>query len=31
MKFHKSVSNDLRTLLSKDLQRYVKEVRMTDT
>lgn len=31
MKFHKSVSKDLRTLLSKGLQRYVKEVRMTDT
>ena len=31
MKFHKSVSKDLRTLLSKDLQRYVKEVQMTDT
>ena len=31
MKFHNSVSKDLRTLLSKGLQRYVKEVRMTDT
>lgn len=31
MKFRKSVSKDLRTLLSKSLQRYVKEVRMTDT
>ena len=31
MKFRKSVSKDLRTLLSKGLQRYVKEVRMTDT
>lgn len=30
MKFHKSVSKDLRTLLSKDLQRYVKEIQMTD-
>lgn len=30
MKFHNSVSKDLRTLLSEDLQRYVKEVQMTD-
>lgn len=30
MKFHNSVSKDLRTLLSKDLQRYAKEVQMTD-
>ena len=31
MEFHNSVSKDLRTLLSKGVQRYVKEVRMTDT
>ena len=30
MKFHNSVSKDLRTLLSGDLQRYAKEIPMTD-
>lgn len=30
MKFHNSVSKELHTLLSKDLQQYVREVKMTD-
>ena len=30
MKFHNRVSKGLRTLLSEDLQRYIKEVQMTN-
>lgn len=30
MKFHNSVSKDLRILLREDLQRYVKGIQMTD-
>lgn len=30
MKFHNNVSRELRTLLRDDLQRYIKEVQMTD-
>ena len=30
MKFHNSVSPELRSLLRDDLQRYIKEVQMTD-
>ena len=30
MKFHNSVCKDLRTLLRKDLQRYIEEIEMTD-
>lgn len=31
MKFHSNVSRELRSLLADDLQRYIKEVQMTDT
>lgn len=30
MKFHNNVSRELRSLLRDDLQRYIKEVQMTD-
>lgn len=30
MKFHNSVSEELRSLLRDDLQRYIKEVQITD-
>ena len=30
MKFHNSVSKEMRTLLSNDLQQYIKEVQTSD-
>lgn len=30
MKFHNNISQELRSLLRDDLQRYIKEVQMTD-